>query len=71
MPLDNVIADTTDLETLREEMAQDKLEQQMAAPRQPPARASLSHVVQVEKTDIQMWLDIATLVVLVLILMRL
>lgn len=71
MGLDNIINETTDLGALQAQQEQQQLRAEMAAPHQPAARSSLGPVVQFEKTDIQLWLDAAILVVLVLILVRL
>lgn len=70
MPIDDVINETTDVDAVKQKRAEQQLRTEMASPRQSPPRASLSSVVQVEKTDIQLWVDVAILVVLVLILMR-
>ena len=70
MGLDNVLQETADLDALKAQQQEQRLRADMAAPRQPAPRASLGSVVQFEKTDIQLWVDVAILVVLVLILMR-
>lgn len=71
MPIDEIIADTTDMEALQAEREQKELRSEMASPHQSPPRASLGNVVQVEKTDIQLWVEVGILVVLILIYTRL
>jgi len=71
MPIDQVIKDTTDMEALQAERKQQQLRQNMASPEQNNPRASLGPVLQVEKTDIQMWTQVGILVVLIGIYLRL
>jgi len=71
MPIDDIINERTDVEALRQQQAQASLRQEMASPRQSRPTASLGSVVQIEKTDIQLWVEVGILVTLVYIAMRL
>lgn len=70
MPIDDVIAETTDVGALQEQIEHERLRSEMAAPRDPAPRTSLQGVVQFEKSDIHLWVDVAILVVLLLIMLR-
>lgn len=73
MAIDDIIAETTDVDALRAERKEQSLKQEMATPNTPRefGNPSLGDPIRIEKSTIQLGVDMATLVVLVLILLRL
>ena len=69
MPIDDIINETTPVR----EVAQQQRRQQAQQPPAPAqtATSSFENVVQLEKTDIQMWLDVAKVALLLAIYFKL
>lgn len=69
MPIDDILAEKADVEAMRQQRQAGQRRAQMAA-QGTVSRASLGPVVQFEKTDIQMWMDVATVVLLAYIALK-
>lgn len=69
MPIDDILRETTDVQAMQEERQRAERRAQTASKGTAP-RASLGPVIQFEKTDIQMWMDIATVLLLAYIALK-
>lgn len=68
MPIDDIIREKTDVGAIERQRQQAQERQRRAQGN--VSRASLGPVIQLEKTDIQLWLDVAKVGLLVYIAMR-